>query len=445
MDITILDLGDFEDLYYATCAKLKELLQEMDVRLTNGFKSPHETYFVYHCPRFDKLDSVRVGEFRASLTIYEKILYSNGLTELLNKGVMRKSMRNNRLDSHRQLVDARSKVENDAEHVQPRHGVFQMTLGWLKGIGGLQDTRNMSCSMIYASLAEKYRPIVVGDGSRGSSITRHTTPDVPQVFEQAQLNQTYISPYNLEERFKKLNAPGAPEMPCICDPECLCAAVCASDPTQNCLCEENGLFTRVTQGVDIDDLDVPDLVRRSRQGSEISENGVVSLLSDIEILTRSPPNITHTAAVGKLSHDHCMAIEKVKREIQELQHEMQNDAEMIDAIPMDSLLSVSYVNNDGIWESQGITPPRVSSLSYRDALRQPFSKQCDYPPRRVSLAQRLFNSRSSGTLASKKASSGPASKVLKQMSKRPFADKSFASLKLAVRRDPRVHSTKAKK
>ena len=70
----------------------------------------------------------------------------------------------------------------------------------------------------------------------------------------------YISPYNLEERVKRLDRPGLPAMPCICDPECICADLCAGDPTLNCLCEENGLFCRVTEGWDIDELDVPDRV-----------------------------------------------------------------------------------------------------------------------------------------------------------------------------------------
>jgi len=58
----------------------------------------------------------------------------------------------------------------------------------------------------------------------------------------------YISPYNLDERMKRLDRPGLPEKPCICDPECMCADLCADDLTQNCLCEENGLFCLVTEG-----------------------------------------------------------------------------------------------------------------------------------------------------------------------------------------------------
>ena len=440
-DITIFDLGEFEDLYYATCAKLKELLQEIEIHITNGFKHPYESYFTYHCPRYGNLDPIRVGEFRASLLIYESILYSKELTEVLNKGIVKKSMRKNRTDSQRQSNSAQGAIDSNTEQIQSHHGVFQMSLGWGSNIGGLQDTRNMSCSMICASLAEKYRPIVADDGSLGISIKRQTTPDVPQAFEVAQSNQVYISPYNLEERFKKLNATGGSQMPCICDPECICAAVCASDLTQNCLCEENGLFTRVTQGVDIDDLDVPDLVRRSRQGSETSGSNVMSLLSESHTLLPLPNPVFHSAGVDNMSYDHCLAIDKVKQQIRELQREMHNDAEMTDATLMDSILPVSYASEDAFWEIHGIIPPRISSISYRDTLRQSCSKEYDYSPRRASLAQRLFSSRRNGAVAGKKTPSGQARKAFKQMSKKPFADTSFASLKFALRRDTQTYGT----
>lgn len=99
----------------------------------------------------------------------------------------------------------------------------------------------------------------------------------------------YISPYNLDERMKRLDRPGLPEMPCICDPECMCADLCAGDLTQNCLCEENGLFCRVTEGWDIDDLDVPDLegVKQSNFVDTRHSDGVQPMLAH-DMLPNSP-------------------------------------------------------------------------------------------------------------------------------------------------------------
>ena len=96
------------------------------------------------------------------------------------------------------------------------------------------------------------------------------TPNAETLSDMLDENVPYISPYNLEERAKKLKNPSAPQYPCICDPECVCTPLCASDPSKNCLCEENGLFVRVTEGMDIDDLNVPDLIRRRRSDSELS-------------------------------------------------------------------------------------------------------------------------------------------------------------------------------
>lgn len=70
-------------------------------------------------------------------------------------------------------------------------------------------------------------------------------------------------------------------MPCICDPECMCADLCAGDLTQNCLCEENGLFCLVTKGWDIDDLDVPDLegVKQSKSVNTRNSDEVKPMLA----------------------------------------------------------------------------------------------------------------------------------------------------------------------
>ena len=452
-DITVVQLGEFEDLYYATCAKLKELSHGVDVHLTNGFKSPSDIYFQYHCPRLDTLDPVSVGDFKASLLLYEIILHSSEFIEPLNKGVIKKSMRNNKLDNAKQLKSGRHAVHNAhhdgtyghaEQHPKLRHEVFQTNLGWLTGIGGLQDMKNMSCSMIYGSLAEKYRPMMISNESLGTSINRQSTPDVPQVFQEANLDKVYISPYNLEERAKKLNAPGGPEMPCICDPDCICAPVCASDLTQNCLCEENGLFARVTQGMDIDDLDVPDLVRHDREGSETSRSSVFSLLPIVDIFPESPIDAVYHSPVNVAFNDQHGAMNEIRKQQRDLQYQFPDDSETEDALSTYENLASPYLVEYEFWARQNMTPPRVSSLAYREALLRPFAKECEYPPRRASIAQRLFFSRSNNSRASKKLSNGGESKVAKQGKKRSLAEMSFTGLKLALRRNVHMDSTAAK-
>lgn len=282
----MLDLGQLEDLFYAACAKLKELLQGVDILLTNGFRGIHDTYFTYHNEPLRSLGPISIGAFRNSLLIHESILYSNGLQSLLNRGVIEKNSRGSKDCCHHGVTLGESTTrysvqrgnrEGTEEYVNLPHHDIEQSPRWQAEVEGLQNKSNMSCGMVFGELAEKYRPMALNVEVEGSMIERKSTPEAPQAFQKEVLTREYISPYNLNERAKKLNVPGGPEMPCICDPECICAPLCASDPTQNCLCEENGLFVRVTEGMDIDDLDVPDLVRRQRQLSEASESSTPSL------------------------------------------------------------------------------------------------------------------------------------------------------------------------
>lgn len=451
-NIKILDLADFEDLYYAACAKLKELLHGVDIYLNNGFKAPCDTYFVYSCPRFDILDPITVGDFKASLLVYASILYSNEFTELLNKGIVMKSMRDIKYSRQKQVSCAHNAMHNSIEHIynsdydirahteehfQLQHGMSQKNLQWPTGIDGLQNTRNMSCSMIYATLAEKYRPTIINTGSMGAPIHREATPGVPQACQEACSNQAYISPYNLEERAKKLNVTGGPEMPCICDPDCMCALVCASDPTQNCLCEENGLFARVTQGMDIDDLDVPDLVRRSRPGSEASGSSVISLLESVQTLSEPSIDATQYTPITDTFDDGYASIDDQKEQQESHQHRSLIDIEVVNTMPMHRAIASPDIDQYEVWESPCMIPPRVSSLSYRDyreALRQPFAKLCDHPPKRTSMAQRLFGAHSHNVAASNKALCETTAKVFKQGNKRSLPSMSITGLKSALRR-----------
>lgn len=471
-NITIHDLGDFEDLYYAACAKLKELVHGVDLLLTNGFKNLHDSYFTYASRSLNRLGAITISDFRASLLVLEAMLYNSELKDLLNRGVVKKCICNNKNNCQPPMVNidefeyhdsAHAKDAHDdtfehiSRHTNLRQGTFQKKLGWLAGVRGLQDTSNMNCGMIFGGLAEKYRPIVASEEPEGPRIIRAATPEAPQAYQEEAVDQSYISPYNLNERAKKLNTPGGPEMPCICDPECMCAPLCASDPTQNCLCEENGLFARVTEGMDIDDLDVPDLVRRNRKASLNSKSSASSFNNDAE--PSSPGSVygpapDHTVVPAE---DLYGAHKDVEKQTDHQTAQAWDNVDAADHMPMHidkmggmkGLLSTSNIVEDEYWQVPSIAPLRMSSLSYREALRQPFSVQCAHPPKRSSVAARLLNSRNKIETANKRhsitsntstgidTSSGPR-KVVKQAGKRSLADMSFTSLNLALRRNPQV-------
>lgn len=286
------DLSDLEDLYYATCAKLKERMDDINIRLSNGFIHPKNNYFSYNSKGLGVTEPVTAGEWKATLTAHAKFLYDPLVEAIMGRAIFL---------MHKRAQEAKTQR-------LPLNGKFP----------GLRDMRNMSSGMIFGSLAEKYRIVVhreeqekaraaqaaqlrrerlptrvqhllakeeVGDRASNATIPAmhsHQDNKVPaaqvkglgnstvakdasedellpaqKYDETANPPQRYISPYNLEERAKKLNQPNGPEMPCICDPECICAPLCAAEPTENCFCEEHGLFCRVTEGMDIDELSYP--------------------------------------------------------------------------------------------------------------------------------------------------------------------------------------------
>lgn len=323
-------------------------------------------------------------------------------------------------------------------------------------VKGLQDKNTMSCGMVFGELAEKYRPMIIDAEMEGSMIDRKSTPEAPQAFHEEVLTRDYISPYNLNERAKKLNVPGGPEMPCICDPECICAPLCASEPTQNCLCEENGLFVRVTEGMDIDDLDVPDLVRLKRQPSQASESSAASLNT---IGGPSPQWYLKPASYANTVHpfyDQHRLMDDVEKQIREQEIRASDNVAVTDpmsdtASQIDDVLSMSDIfdshekNNGFFWQDRLRMPPFRLSDFTPDELRQPFSKQCDHPPKPHSVAERLFKTRNSSMGARKDHSAvdqpteghnvnGGTSKIVKQANKRSLADISFTGLRFTRRR-----------
>ncbi|CAD6588408.1 MAG: hypothetical protein ASARMPREDX12_003321 [Alectoria sarmentosa] len=464
-NIMMLDLGELEDLYYAACAKLKELLQGVDILLTNGFKGVHDAYFTYHHEPLRSLGPISIGAFRDSLLIHESILYSNELQSLLNRGVIEKNSSGNKHSCRHKASPGDSTTQHGIQHgnregtekyINLEYHTFEQNRGWRAEVEGLQDKSNMSCGMVFGELAEKYRPMAMNAAAEGSMINRTSTPEAPRAFEEEILTRKYISPYNLNERAKKLNVPGGPEMPCICDPECICAPLCASDPTQNCLCEENGLFVRVTEGMDIDDLDVPDLVRRKRQPSEASESSTASLNTTDGASARWPLYSTpYVDAVTPLDEQYGV-VGEVEKQIREQKTEVLDNVTvpipMLDtASQLDDVLSMSdmselSVENDGLcWQDRlSMSPLKMSDFTHHE-LTQPFSKQCDHPPKRQSVAERLFKTKTSSMAARKKRSTidqpmqghninGSTTKLEKQTKKRSLADISFTGLRFTRRR-----------
>lgn len=270
--LTLIDLGELEDLYYAACGKLKELLGRVNLYLFNKFKAPEDPYFTYTSKAYKHLGTITVGEFKAFLLAQEEILYNNGMLKMMSKAVRRKNEREAMKKNSHERVGNPNDVSPGEERGFPSPYIrFSQGWGWPRDIGGLRDIREQPCGMIFGELAEKYRTIIHKErleGLRKQPVNKNYQIFAEQGKKQCDPHTTYISPYNLGERPKKPNMTGGAEVPCICDQEYIYAPLCAGDLAQNHLREENGLLCRVIEGWDIDDSNLTDLRNKKKRVSQ---------------------------------------------------------------------------------------------------------------------------------------------------------------------------------
>ena len=392
--LSLCDLGSFEDLYYAACAKLKDFTQQTNTLLENGFKHPSDIYVRYTKAPLNTLGSISLVSFKKFLGDQEDMLLGPGLTHLLDAGIRCTfSSVDTAVSGDEKTLRAHSEALRPGLCAAPTARVI-CTRVWLKTLTHLCDVTTMSSGMLSAHLTEKHL------FSKCAKV--HTQATKSTSWQSANYTP-YVSPYNLNERAKKLNDPQAPELPCICDPECICTPLCAIDPTRNCLCEENGLFTRVTEGMNIDDLDVPDLVRERRAASEFSQ-------SDSEADNTCEKSTLEVgsslmADAGSPTGGKAILTEINAQLAQQKAHLLPNfdfsGLMGFKALPPDSnVLGHGFPSHGGPAFSprHDFVDDQLAKISaYHAALKHPFSEQCDTPPKRPSrrsvISGQLFSSK----------------------------------------------------
>lgn len=146
-NISTTDLGEIEDLYYATCAKVKALRSIVNIYIDEGFRAPNFEYFSYDSPGLRHLAPVELSHFRTMLEMHETALYSERLTKPLNAAVLEKNWR---------LLKRGDKRCITADSLP---GGLEYDTTTPSQVQGLQDLRNKPCGLVFAELTEKYNPI----------------------------------------------------------------------------------------------------------------------------------------------------------------------------------------------------------------------------------------------------------------------------------------------
>jgi len=252
--------------------------------MTNGFTKLDDPYINFRGLGIDGVGPVPLRDFVTSLLAKEAVLYSSEIIDPLNRAILQKNMLKilDGESSKTDIIPGYDPAQHGPIH-DPliRQGMHFKRMGAYKANAalkaqGLQDMRKKSCSMIFGELSEKYRPILAEEAAEraqreqmraleraqvhrerafqelcgGSEITeRDAQPD-----QDCGARQPHVNPYDLTSRVERLEDPNGPEFPCICDPDCLCAPLCAGEPEENCLCETDPLFWRVTSGYEMEEL-----------------------------------------------------------------------------------------------------------------------------------------------------------------------------------------------
>ena len=404
-DISQNDLGLFEDLYYAACAELKDLLQQADTFLNNGFKQLDDVHFQFRSNQLRSIGPVEWGQSRALLLKQQNLLMGEELVRPLNGGIRAQrayqapQLTQNEQKKFTSSCQHRGLYASDYTHTSRADSCSGSATN---NTTCVRDVVSMSSGMISAFLTEKHRRF--GTNFDTNLIEDHGSIPSPTPSPTLSAHPApYISPYNLDERARRLNAPEGPEFPCICDPECICAPLCASDPTQNCLCEENGLFVRVTGGMNIDDLDVPDLVRRPDPLTDSSDNGSesnyetsssVSVVDDCET-SDSESDVDSFDWTTGFHHQRIRQSANISGDFDFSGSQKASMTHRGDTLH--GPVAQPRYNAVHLQMASELNFPLLPPAAYRpEDLRRPISEACDTPPRRPRsiVARRLFGGRS---------------------------------------------------
>ena len=276
--ITLLDLGDLEDLYYAACGKLKDLLGMVNILLSNGFKVLSDPYFTYCSHGYDRTSPVSLSDFKNTLITLETALYDPTMIKTLNEGVLKKNgqlSQNEDESSKNQSSKALYGVIRCQEN--PGHQFNRNSIRDAKhGVAephGLQDMRNVAPGIVFGELSEKYRFIAEKeqlDLQRRNEIKAHQQSTIDKETALPAFTGKGVIEAQNSETSKVCET-------CICNWECICRKLCEAEPKRHCPCQREDVSDDETCGVDMENLiDTPKA--RDKQLSTKSNN-LVNLMN----------------------------------------------------------------------------------------------------------------------------------------------------------------------
>ncbi|KAI9809663.1 MAG: hypothetical protein M1825_000095 [Sarcosagium campestre] len=267
-------LGELEDLYYATCATLKEMTGDLESRIQSGFLDPtrpiHNNIDLMH-----ELAPISTADFLRELQLKYDDLFAPELRSVLEEAVKIKNAWRSlegRFDSQSVSFQHAVDYENFCKRLSEEIDISR--------VEGLVHHRDTPVCFIYGELAEKYRHMLMVEdrekrieqsSNRGSHqdtaislanrrmLEDHVMPrDQSQSFQHPAFQQLHehrdIGTERLQKELEKgdtkenegdiRTCPKHSSDPeCSCDSDCICRP-CETNPSCDCSCKVERCATR---------------------------------------------------------------------------------------------------------------------------------------------------------------------------------------------------------
>ena len=151
----------------------------------------------------------------------------------------------------------------------------------------------------------------------------------------------------------KASVSGGARYPCMCDAACICAILCAAEPSRNCACRENSLFWRIAQRLNIDEL--TQSIKEVEQGiaGKATEESIAAMTNsdDSQHRFNEHPTIEGIhAPTDHTGHKHHNSVADSPIEVNELHGESQASlGRERDDIRDDALMKALFGGSLSIW------------------------------------------------------------------------------------------------
>ncbi|OCL15435.1 hypothetical protein AOQ84DRAFT_384020 [Glonium stellatum] len=338
------DLSDYEDVFYATCAKTRELHENLAIRFESGFLTPDA---VLH-ERGENLLSYAPFTAREMLKYLEvtwSILLDPRLLIALDNSVRRDRVRHSQGVTLEPNFDPNNNTPEFTAHLR-RSLTDRLGKGRSlpeDALTGLMDVAKMSPGHVNALLWEKYRPLVAEEqrlkehenllrarhaaearAARFASMSaeehraralaiidgRSVTPAPADVDIKSILDP--LRPF-YGEGSNIFDSVATPSTSCDCMLSCICKTSCFTEPEETCLCKRSSVFREYAEQVKTAST-VRDVISRN-YGKQLGD----------DIILDAPNNDVAQLQIAAVASDFHPVFEEALSEVRSVIEEMETD------------------------------------------------------------------------------------------------------------------------